>query len=155
MASAAAVLVSVASEVAACKETLPDFFSGYFEGKEAAESAATSAGTSCVVKPTFIYGGDEFGLLPPRVAAFYGSGVEELLSLPPFTFAAGKLPEGGPAGLLKVALRPPVSVDAVAGACAAAAMGEASGVLDGTAAIKQVGYRNLFMCHCNFIHPYM
>ena len=43
-------------------------------------------------------------------------------------------------GLIKVALRPPVSVDAVAGACAAAAMGKVAGggVLEGTAEIKAV-----------------
>jgi len=142
-----AVFVGVASEVAECKDGLPEFFGGYFEGKEQAESAATdAAGASCMVRPTFIYGGDSFGLTPPRVNADYGSGVEQLLSLPPIKIVADALPSGLikagpveklPVGLVKVALRPPVSVEAVAGACAAAAMGEASGVLDGTAAINK------------------
>lgn len=132
-----AVLVSVASEVASCKDDwLPDFLLPYFEGKEMAEAAANDAvggAGATIVRPTFIYGGDSFGLLPPRVNADYGSGVEELLSSKPFRLLADATP-----GLVKVALRPPVSVDAVAGACAAAAVGdvEAGSVLDGTDAIK-------------------
>ena len=94
----------------------------------------------CVIKPTFIYGGEVFALKPPRVTAAYGSGVEEVLSLAPIQALADAAP-----GLIKVALRPPVSVEAVATACASAALGElaegdatrrAVGVLDGTVAIK-------------------
>ena len=138
------VLVSVASEVAACRDTFPGFFAGYFDGKEAAEKACAEcvqdATRTTIVKPSFIYGGDEFGLLPPRVSAAYGSGVEELLSFGLIETIADAAP-----GLIKVALWPPVSVDAVAGACASAALGElaegaatrrAVGELDGTAAIK-------------------
>lgn len=135
-----AAYVSVGSEVDACKENwLPEFFKSYFEGKIIAEKAAIDAmgGDAkkvCVVKPTFIYGGTGFGLLPPRVNYEYGSGVEELLMLPPFKFLADVTP-----GLIKVALRPPVCVDSVAAACAKAAMDE-SGVdllvLDGTDAIN-------------------
>ena len=86
------VYVSVASEVAACEENwLPfakDAFSAYFDGKRSAEEAAADAvgGDAtkfCVVKPTFIYGGEVFALKPPRVTAAYGSGVEEVLSLAP------------------------------------------------------------------------
>jgi len=59
--------------------------------------------------------------------------VEELLSAGPIQKLADALP-----GLLKVALRPPVSVDAVAEACAAAALGRVDArVLDGTAAINE------------------
>lgn len=128
--------VSVGSEVDACKENwLPEFFKSYFEGKIMAENAAMDAmgGDAtkvCLVKPTFIYGGTEFGLLPPRVNYEYGSGVEELLMLPPFKLLADATP-----GLIKVALRPPVCVDSVAAACAKAAMddsGAALPVLDGT-----------------------
>ena len=70
----------------------------------------------------------------------YGSGVDRLLSFGLIETIADAAP-----GLIKVALRPPVSVDAVAGACASAALGElaedaatrrAVGELDGTAAIK-------------------
>lgn len=135
-----AAFVSVGSEVAACQESwLPEFFGGYFDGKLIAEEAALDAvaGNSdklCVVKPTFIYGGDSFGLLPPRVNKEYGSGVDQLLSFSLIEAVANVAP-----GLIKVALRPPVSVDDVAGACAAAAMDEGTmGVLDDAAAINKV-----------------
>ena len=142
------VYVSVASEVAACENWLPfakDAFSAYFDGKRSAEEAAADAvgGDAtkfCVIQPTFIYGGEVFALKPPRVTAAYGSGVEEVLSLAPIQALADAAP-----GLIKVALRAPVSVEAVATACASAALGElaegdatrrAVGVLDGTVAIK-------------------
>ena len=149
------VYVSVASEVAACEsDWLPfaqDEFAAYFAGKRLAEEAAADAVTAdatklCVLKPTFIYGGESFELpLPgrfvaPRVSAAYGACVEELLSLPLFDALAEAMP-----GLIKVALRPPVSVEAVAAACAKGALGEltmggatrrAVGTLDGTAAIR-------------------
>lgn len=138
--------ISVGSEVDACKDKwLPEFFKGYFEGKTMAEQAAINAmgGDAtkvCLVKPTFVYGGSDFGLLPPRVNYEYGSGVEELLMLPPFQFLADITP-----GLIKVALRPPVCVDSVAGACARAALDGDSDVtlssfptiLDGTYAINE------------------
>jgi nucleoside-diphosphate-sugar epimerase len=128
------VYVSVASEVADSRGWLPAFFKGYFDGKNQAEAAILEefgeSGTT-IVKPTFIYGGDSFGLFPPRVNAAYGSGVEELLSSDLIQKLANALP-----GLIKVALRPPVSVDAVAGACSAAVLGNAVGVLDGTAQIN-------------------
>ena len=131
------VLVSVASEVEAARGWLPDFFAGYFDGKATAESTIAAAmadeGKSChFVRPSFIYGGDRFGLFPPRVTYGYGSAIEELLSAGPIGTLADALP-----GLLKVALRPPVSVDAVAGACAKAALGEVSAeALDGTPEIN-------------------
>ena len=124
----------------ACKENwLPEFFKSYFEGKIIAEAAAVDsvggdASKVCVVKPTFIYGGDSFGLIPPRVNYEYGAGVEELLFLPPFKLLADVTP-----GLIKVALRPPVCVDSVAAACAKAATdesGAALSTLDGTEAIN-------------------
>ena len=128
------VYVSVASEVVACEESwLPfakDEFGAYFEGKRAAEQAASDAvggdaTKQCILKPTFIYGGERFEVpLPgkfvaPRVSAAYGRGVEELLSLGPIAALADAAP-----GLIKVALRPPVSVEAVGTACAFAALGE-------------------------------
>ncbi|CAJ1943002.1 unnamed protein product [Cylindrotheca closterium] len=136
-----AVYVSVSAEVAACQENwLPEFFGGYFEGKKMAEQCAldTVDGDSskvCFVKPTFIYGGDAFGLLPPRVNKEYGSFIEELLSLGVIKFFADITP-----GLIKVALRPPSSVDAVADACVSAAIaGSALGKdLDGAAAINEI-----------------
>jgi len=129
------IYTSVASEVAGARNWLPPFFEGYFEGKADAEAAILDhfgADASTFIKPSFIYGGESFGLFPPRVTSGYGSGIEELLSNGIITKAADALP-----GLIKVALRPPVSVDAVAGACAAAAMGEIdAGTYDGTVAIN-------------------
>ena len=134
-----AVFVSVSSEVVACQENwLPDFFEGYFSGKKMAEECALDAvgGDSsqlCLVKPTFIYGGDSFGFLPPRVTTEYGSFIEELLFK--FKLLADLTP-----GLIKVALRPPSSVNAVADACVSAAIdGDANGkVLEGAAEINEI-----------------
>ena len=77
------VYVSVASEVADSRGWLPNFFGGYFDGKAQAEAAIVEcfgAEGATFVRPSFIYGGDSFGLFPPRVNDAYGSGVEELLS---------------------------------------------------------------------------
>jgi len=137
------VLVSVASEVKACEENwLPEFFGGYFEGKRIAEEAARDAADACtIVAPSFIYGGDSFALLPPRVTQDYGSAIEQLLSYGIITFLGDVAP-----GLIGVALRPPSSVDAVAAACAKVALGEegvvgdvGGGVIDGGAAINAAG----------------
>ena len=149
------VYIGVASEVVACEENWLPFareeFGAYFEGKRMAEEAAAAATGGdatrlCVLKPTFIYGGESFDLpLPgkfvaPRVSLAYGSAVEEILSLKPIQALADAAP-----GLIKVALRPPSSVDAVATACVKAALGElttgaatrrAVGTLDGTEAIN-------------------
>ena len=130
------VLVSVASEVAAAKGWLPGYFEFYFKGKAMAEAAAAEAageGNAYVVKPSFIYGGDSFELFPPRVASGYGAAIEEILSNAIITKIADVLP-----GLLKVALRPPSSVDAVAEACVRCAVGDcATTVLDVTVAINE------------------
>lgn len=130
------VYVSVASDVTNAKGWLPLWgIEGYFDGKAQAEQAILDAGfkATTFVRPSFIYGGDSFGLFPPRVNAAYGSAVEELLSAGPIVALANALP-----GLLKVALRPPVSVDAVAGAAAAAALGKLDAVvLDGTPSINE------------------
>lgn len=129
------VYVSVASEVADAEGWLPGFFGCYFDGKRQAEAAMVEAmgeEATCVVKPSFIYGGDSFGLFPPRVTAGYGAAIEQILSNGVITKLADALP-----GLIKVALRPPVSVDAVAAACAGAALGTVPAkVYDGTAEIN-------------------
>ena len=49
------------------------------------------------MKPTFIYGGESFGLFPPRVTDGYGSGIEELLSNGAIKALADFMP-----GLIKV-----------------------------------------------------
>ena len=76
------VLVSVASEVAACRDTFPasSRATSMESQRWACAECVQDATRTTIVKPSFIYGGDEFGLLPPRVSAAYGS-VEELLSL--------------------------------------------------------------------------
>ena len=53
---------------------LPGFFGAYFEGKQAAEEAmvAEFGESACIIKPSFIYGGDDFALLPPRVSGWCG-----------------------------------------------------------------------------------
>ena len=112
---------------------------GYFEGKKQAEAAfsALGAATTCFVKPSFIYGGDSFELFPPRVNDGYGSAVEEILSNGIVQKIADVMP-----GLIKVALRPPVSVDAVAGAVVSATLGGVTdSKLDGTFAINKAADR--------------
>ena len=114
--------------------------------EEAALAAVNDATRTCIIKPSFIYGGDTFAVpLPgkfvaPRVSSDYGYFVEDILSLGPIQALADLMP-----GLVKVALRPPSSVESVATACAFAASGKlasgqatrrAVGTLDGTAAIK-------------------
>ncbi len=114
----------------------PKLLLGYFDGKRQAESAILALfgpERSSLISPSFVYGGDSFSLSPPRVASAYGSVVERILSLPPLRSLAAAIP--GPVGL---ALRSPVSVDAVAAAAAAAALGQpaAIGRLDGTEEIN-------------------
>jgi hypothetical protein len=74
--------VSVSSEVSASEGWLPGFFGAYFDGKRSAEEAMTAefGENACTIKPSFIYGGDNFGLFPPRVSGWYGAFIEELLS---------------------------------------------------------------------------
>lgn len=128
--------VSVSEDLFSCSSWLPGFFVGYFDGKRQAEAAfeELAPGGVTVVRPTFIYGGDSFGIAPPRVTSEYGAFIEGLLSAPPFVVLANVLP-----GLLKVALRPPVSGDAVAAACARAVLGKlepSESVLDGAKVIN-------------------
>tara|TARA_B110000977_G_scaffold146001_2_gene185204 strand:+ start:8482 stop:9429 length:948 start_codon:yes stop_codon:yes gene_type:complete len=109
---------------------------GYFEGKEIAESAVTKSfgekNASLIVKPSFIYGGDAFGINPPRVTKQYGDILVKLLGAGFVKSIAEKMP-----GPIKLTLAEPVSVDDVASACAAGALGKNSGQCDGTDEIKQ------------------
>jgi nucleoside-diphosphate-sugar epimerase len=106
---------------------------GYFRGKAAAQAAAldTFGSSATVIKPSFIFGGSSFGVAPPRVPSGYGGLVQAALSTGIARAAAGVAP-----GIVGVALMPPVAVEAVAYACAAAALGRVSGVIDGTDAIN-------------------
>lgn len=126
------VYVSVASQV---KDSLGNVvLKPYFQGKEMAEGALAKnypGAKGTIVGPSFIYGGDSFTLTPPRVPGGYGSFIQNLLSSGPIQ----KLAEVSP-GFIALVLAPPVSVEAVAGASSAAAMGVTSETLiDGTAEI--------------------
>lgn len=128
------VYVSVASIVADNVDGIA--LKGYFEGKRQAEAAITAAfpDSSVIVKPSFIYGGDAFVLAPPRVPAGYGSAIEGLLSSGPIKGLAGVSP-----GLIALTLAPPVSVQSVANAAVAGALGDVPpGKIDGTQAINSV-----------------
>ena len=97
------------------------FLKGYAAGKEEAEAKIRevfSPSDYCIVQPTFIYGGEDFGLNPPRVASSVGQFADELLGLYPIQALADALP-----GVLGVALSPPVSRERVAGAAVSAALG--------------------------------
>ena len=97
------------------------FLKGYAAGKEEAEAKIRETfGPSdyCIVQPTFIYGGEDFGLNPPRVASSVGQIADEFLGLYPIQALADALP-----AVLGVALSPPVSRERVAGAAVNAALG--------------------------------
>ena len=127
------VYVSVANQV---KDAMGDLvLKPYFEGKDMAESALMknypgSKGT--IVGPSFIYGGDSFTLTPPRVPGGYGSFIQKILSSGPIS----KLAEISPK-FIALVLAPPVSVESVAGASSAAALGMTGDLtlIDGTAEI--------------------
>ena len=113
------VYVSVASIVPEVVGATP-LMKGYFEGKTMAEEALAAnfdEGDYCVVKPSFVYGGDEFSLNPPRVTKAYGDILVKLLGAGFVKSIAEKTP-----GPIRLTLAEPVSVDDVAGACAAGAM---------------------------------
>ena len=109
---------------------------GYFEGKTMAEDAIRAnfdANEYVIVKPSFIYGGDAFSLTPPRVTQTYGDALAKVLGSGPVKALAAKAP-----GPIALTLAEPVSVDDVAGACVAGALGMTDGesVVDGTDEIK-------------------
>lgn len=134
------VYVSVADVVRRTVTALPGgLLGGYFEGKKAAEAAVEEGfAEPVIVCPSFIYGGEEFELTPPRVPAGYGSSIEKLLGSAPIksiSQAVGSVPAIG--GVVKLTLAPPVNVDSVAKATAAAALGQVTQTrIDGTAAIN-------------------
>ena len=120
------VYISVAPEV---KESVKGIsaLDNYMEGKAFSEDAMKKnfADGYTIIAPTFIYGGDKFGVNPPRVADSYGRLVEGLLSSGPFRAAASISP-----GFIGVALEPPIKVSSVAGAAVAGALGLSQPVLD-------------------------
>mmetsp|Transcript_47057 Transcript_47057/g.75334 ORF Transcript_47057/g.75334 Transcript_47057/m.75334 type:complete len:303 (+) Transcript_47057:138-1046(+) len=128
------VYVSVASIVPEVVGKIP-LMKGYFAGKVQAEAALAEnydASDYLVVKPSFVYGGDEFSLAPPRVTKTYGDILVKILGSSLVKAIASRSP-----GPIKLTLAEPVSVDDVAGACAAGAMGtNAASTCDGTDEIK-------------------
>lgn len=120
------VYISVAPEV---KESVKGVsaFDNYMEGKAFSEDAIKNNFVNgyTIIAPTFIYGGDKFGVNPPRVADGYGRLVEGLLSSGPFRAAASIAP-----GFIGVALEPPINVSSVAGAAVAGALGLSQSILD-------------------------
>ena len=117
------VYVSVSPQV---KDSTKDLhiLDSYMKGKASSEDSIKKAFDSSgytIIQPTFIYGGSLFAINPPRVNEQYGSLVEGLLSSGPFRTLANVTP-----GLVSVALQPPISAHAVAGACVAGALGVSS-----------------------------
>lgn len=108
---------------------------GYFAGKVLAEETLAKTFDEkdyLVVKPSFVYGGDAFSLSPPRVTKQYGDVLVKLLGSNLVKSIAEKTP-----GPIKLTLAEPVSVEDVAGACAAGALGtNAASTADGTDEIK-------------------
>lgn len=128
------VYVSVASIVPDVVGKTP-LMKGYFEGKSTAEACLRENYDDkdyFIVKPSFIYGGEEFSLAPPRVTKTYGDALSKVLGSGPIKALAARAP-----GPIALTLAEPVSVDDVAGACVAGAMAiGASNVVDGTDEIK-------------------
>lgn len=108
--------ISVAPEVMASVEGLP-ILTEYMKGKSFSNAKVIENGGS-LIQPTFIYGGENFGINPPRVTSTYGGLIESILGSGPIRGLAGVSP-----GLIKVALEPPVSAEAVAGSAVAKCLG--------------------------------
>lgn len=92
----------------------------YAKGKEQAETDIRNAFPTghCIIQPTFIYGGDDVSLQPPRVPSTVGQVAEDILGLYPMQALSNALP--GPLGML---LGAPVSRERVAAAAVHAALG--------------------------------
>ena len=76
----------------------------------------------CNIQPTFIYGGEEISLNPPRIPSNLGGLASEVLGLYPFQALADQLPDA-----LAVPLAPPVNVEMVASAAINVALGIVEG----------------------------
>eukprot|EP00579_Thalassiosira_antarctica_P025888 CAMPEP_0202002460 /NCGR_PEP_ID=MMETSP0905-20130828/8294_1 /ASSEMBLY_ACC=CAM_ASM_000554 /TAXON_ID=420261 /ORGANISM="Thalassiosira antarctica, Strain CCMP982" /LENGTH=558 /DNA_ID=CAMNT_0048559365 /DNA_START=240 /DNA_END=1916 /DNA_ORIENTATION=+ len=100
------------------------FLKGYASGKDEAESSLRKCFGSqgCIIKPSFIYGGDAISLQPPRLPTGLGSLASEILGLYPIQSLADALPDA-----LALPLAPPVSVEIVASAAVNIALGIVEG----------------------------
>ena len=93
----------------------------YAKGKEQAEHVIQQqfpGRQTCIIQPTFIYGGNEFSFNPPRIPDSVGQVAEDVLGLYPIQAVSGALP-----GLLGVVTAAPVSRHRVAAAAVNAALG--------------------------------
>ena len=131
------VYVSVASIVPDAlggAESAP-VMAGYFAGKKMTEEAVANAfedSNVCLVKPSFIFGGDAFSVNPPRVTQQYGDVLVKILGSGFVKSVAQRSP-----GPIALTLAEPVSVDDVAGAVCAGVFGRIQKMsCDGTDEIK-------------------
>ena len=117
------VYVSVASIVPDAlggAESAP-VMAGYFAGKKMTEEAIANAfedSKVCLVKPSFIFGGDAFSVNPPRVTQQYGDVLVKILGSGFVKSVAERSP-----GPIALTLAEPVAVDDVAGAVCAGVFG--------------------------------
>ena len=95
-------------------------FNEYARGKEESEKSIERifGQNACIIKPTFIYGGQEFGINPPRLPTGIGEILEALLGLYPIQWLSEVLPD-----ILGVAFEAPVNVQSIAGAVVNVAIG--------------------------------
>ena len=128
------VYITVAPEVQKFARDI-DFLKDYMQGKAISREVvlASFRDKATLIEPTFIYGGGSFELSPPRVAGFYGQFIEGLLSSSPIRSVERILSPG----IFKIALEPPIPVEAVANAAIAGALGKTAPVLDTYDKIKQ------------------
>jgi hypothetical protein len=117
------VYISVAPEVRELAKGV-SFLQNYMTGKSFAEESIQTYFPSSftLIEPTFIYGGNKFGVSPPRVASGYGKLIEGLLSSAPLRAVTSV----APAGIIKIGLEPPVAAETVANAAIAGALGKAT-----------------------------
>lgn len=106
--------ISVAPEVMAAVDGSP-ILNKYMRGKNFSNDRVGEDG---LIRPTFVYGGESFGVNPPRVTSSYGRLIEKILSSGLVRGTAAISP-----GLIKVALEPPISAENVAGAAVAKCLG--------------------------------
>lgn len=131
------VYVSVASIVPDAlggAESAP-VMAGYFAGKKMTEEAISNAfedSNVCLVKPSFIFGGDAFSVNPPRVTQQYGDVLVKILGSGFVKSVAQRSP-----GPIALTLAEPAAVDDVAGAVCAGVFGRNPRMsCDGTDEIK-------------------
>lgn len=70
-------------KVASAAGLLPDYFKGKAEAEAAMREKYGNGNTSLtIIRPTFVYGGDDIGISPPRVPYAIGAWVDSFMSVP-------------------------------------------------------------------------